>query len=141
MYFVLYNKKIWPKCKFLAYKLLLAVNGHAFQASGVHENVRRPLMADLIVTSALCTSHHQHWHDPSAAVITQLPWQPNCFLTLPSRCKRIFNAKPNESRDSAKLPVKSRTETNANTNARRNHDVNENYKLLLIIPCWIENVA
>jgi len=25
--------------------------------------------------------------------------------------------------------------------ARRNHDVNENYKLLLIIPCRIENVA
>jgi len=52
-YFVLYNKKIWPKCKFLAYKLLLAVNGHAFQASGVHENVRRPLMADCYV----CTLH------------------------------------------------------------------------------------
>jgi len=27
------------------------------------------------------------------------------------------------------------------TDARRNHDVNENYKLLLIIPCTIENVA
>jgi len=27
------------------------------------------------------------------------------------------------------------------TDARRNHDVNENYKLLLIIPCRIENVA
>ena len=27
------------------------------------------------------------------------------------------------------------------TDARRNHDVNENFKLLLIIPCRIENVA
>jgi len=27
------------------------------------------------------------------------------------------------------------------TDARRNHDVNENYKLLLIILCRIENVA
>jgi len=27
------------------------------------------------------------------------------------------------------------------TDARRNHDMNENYKLLLIIPCRIENVA
>ena len=27
------------------------------------------------------------------------------------------------------------------TDARRNHDINENYKLLLIIPCRIENVA
>jgi len=27
------------------------------------------------------------------------------------------------------------------SDARRNHDVNENYKLLLIIPCRIENVA
>ena len=27
------------------------------------------------------------------------------------------------------------------TDARRNHNMNENYKLLLIIPCRIENVA
>jgi len=27
------------------------------------------------------------------------------------------------------------------TDTRRNHDVNENYKLLLIIPCRIKNVA
>jgi len=27
------------------------------------------------------------------------------------------------------------------TDERRNHDVNEYYKLLLIIPCRIENVA